>query len=394
MFRMNLGFYYHSAFKRINNNIIVPGYIGVFIDSIANQVDKLYLFLEEQTNLNSTEEDYKLISSNIELVNLGYKSSFYKRILYPVNQLKIIKKYHQVIDTFLVRMPTPLGPHIINSIKKETNVYALLVGNYTKGLKDLKQPFIRKVGISILTFYYQYIQNKSIKNRSIFVNSGELLEENKKITNNITLIKTTTLSKNSFYQRFDTCLNNTIKVLYTGRINFQKGLRELIEAIAYLNSKYTIELHIVGWEDSGSFIYQKELQNLAQNIGIQDQIHFHGKKKIGPELDAFYRMADIYVIPSYHEGFPRTIWEAMANSIPVIATAVGSIPFYLKNEETALIIEPRNKSAIANAIDNLIANPNLRKNIIKNAFEMSQEITLEHQSKLLINKIKELNNEQ
>lgn len=390
---MILGFYYHSAFYTKNNKHFVPGYIGVFIDSIANQVDKLYLFLEEQPNLNSTEEDYELTSPNIMLINLGTKSTFYKRLLKPKSQLTIVGEYINLIDAFLVRMPTPLGPNLINHLKKHVPVYALLVGNYTKGLKDLKQPLFRKIGISILTYYYQYLQNKTLKNRAIFVNSGELLRDNKHITDNIILIKTTTLSKESFYQRIDTCNNEVIKVLFTGRINFQKGLRELVASIAELSSKYHIELHVVGWEETSTFSYQKELENMATDLGISNQLHFHGKKKIGPELDAYYRMADIYVIPSYHEGFPRTIWEAMANSLPVIATSVGSIPYYLKHNETAFIIEPRNNKAISDAIKTIIENKSLRQKLIKQAFELSQEVTLEHQSELLINKIKELNNE-
>ncbi|MBP9185555.1 MAG: glycosyltransferase family 4 protein [Bacteroidia bacterium] len=391
---MILGFYYHSAFSHKNGSYCVPGYIGVFIDSIAEQVDQLYLFLEEQQDQNSQEEDYSLKGKNITMINLGYKSTFYSRILKPGKQLKIINEHIKLIDAFLVRMPTPLGPHIINSVKKNTATFALLVGNYTKGLNSLKQPLIRKIGISLLTYYYQFLQNRTLKNQFIFVNSGELLKDNAQISKQITLIKTTTLSKESFYQREDTCTNNVFKILFTGRINFQKGLRELIDAIATLQPKYNIELHIVGWEEPSSFNYQQQLQQLSDNLGINSKVFFHGKKKIGPELDAFYRLADIYVIPSYHEGFPRTIWEAMANSVPVIATNVGSIPYYLEHKKNAIIIEPKNSIEIANAIELIINDTELRKRLIKNAYLYSKEVTLEHQSKLLIDKIKSQINEQ
>ncbi|MCO1498175.1 glycosyltransferase, partial [Limosilactobacillus reuteri] len=91
-------------------------------------------------------------------------------------------------------------------------------------------------------------------------------------------------------------------------------------AVAILSNKYKIIIDIVGWEEQGSFSYEKALKQIAIENGIGEKIIFHGKKEIGPELNTYYRNADIYAIPSYHEGFPRTIWEAMANSLPVIAT--------------------------------------------------------------------------
>jgi glycosyltransferase involved in cell wall biosynthesis len=152
--------------------------------------------------------------------------------------------------------------------------------------------------------------------------------------------------------------------LYTGRINFQKGLRELLQAVSMLIKVYTIEIDIVGWEDAGKFSYTEALKKEAKVLGLMDRLHFHGKKKVGDELNSFYRKADIYCIPSYHEGFPRTIWEAMANSLPVIATRVGSIPGYL-SEKTTLLIDAKNVNQLREAIEEVITNEHRRKSIIK-----------------------------
>jgi glycosyltransferase involved in cell wall biosynthesis len=101
-----------------------------------------------------------------------------------------------------------------------------------------------------------------------------------------------------------------------------------------------------------------------------------------------YRMADIYILPSYYEGFPRTLWEAMANSVPVICTSVGSIPLELDNYIDALIIEPRNINEIKISIENLLVDSVLRKTLIKNGIIKASQNTLEIQSKKLIKKIK------
>ena len=227
-----------------------------------------------------------------------------------------------------------------------------------------------------------------VKRAHIFVNSGLLEEENKIRAKQITLIKTTTLNEQSFFKRDDTCKGEIINLLYTGRINFQKGLRELVEATAELNKKYNIKLHLVGWEDGEKPVFQMHLNEMASDLKIQDKVLFHGKQKIGPQLNHFYRTSDIYIIPSYHEGFPRTIWEAMASSLPVVATSVGSIPYYLNNKQDVYIIEPRDKDCIVKAIEELINDNNLRQKIIKNAYELVSDVTLEKQTKILIDKIK------
>lgn len=388
MTSLQLGFHYHCAVKVKNEKLYVPGYIGVFIDSLANNCKKLYLFCEEQNNEKSIEEDYQLLALNIEWINLGTKSTFYHRVLFPNKKVATISKYAQNLDVLLIRAPTPLAPFIWEKLYSQIPVYPLLVGNYIDGLKDLKQPYLRKLAIILVTRYYQYKQNLMISNSKIFVNSIKLKEQNEKIAKEITAIKTTTLDNTSFFYRTDTCLNSVIRVLYTGRINNQKGLRELVQAVGELKNLFSLEVHIIGWEDSGRSDYSDSLKVMAKELGIENRLFLHGKKNIGEELNAFYRSADIYVIPSYHEGFPRSIWEAMANSLPVVATKVGSIPYYLKHKEQAYLINPRSVTEIKDALTELICDVNLRKKIIKSAYEYAQEITLEKQTALLMDGIK------
>jgi len=76
----------------------------------------------------------------------------------------------------------------------------------------------------------------------------------------------------------------------------------------------------------------------------------------------------------------------MANSLPIISTTVGSIPFYIKNEVEAILIPTQDSEALYNGIKRLIADSNLRQRIIHNAFELVQDFTVEKQvKKLLLN---------
>ena len=173
--------------------------------------------------------------------------------------------------------------------------------------------------------------------------------------------------------------------MYTGRLAWEKGLRELIQAFGRNNSyKNNIYLNFVGWEDDIDKPVEKELKEYSKILNIENNIIFHGFKNVGEELNELYRMADLYVIPSYHEGFPRTIWEAMANSLPVVCTSVGSIPLELVNGHESIIIKPKDSKEIEEAINSLINNSELRKKIILNGRLKALQNTLELQTKKLI----------
>jgi glycosyltransferase involved in cell wall biosynthesis len=386
---MQIGYHYHVPYKIINGKIYLPSYFGLFIDELAKNSEVLYLFLFEQIKINSEIEDYELISPNIKLVSLGLFPTFYHRLLYPFKFIKICKKYASEIDHFIIRTPTPLSPYLYWSLKKQCKVTLMIVGDYVKSLGGLEQPFYRKIPILILTYYYQLLHLMTVKNANVMVNSYELLLFLTKYNNNITLIKTTTLQSNSFFKREDTCESGNLKLLYTGRISLSKGLMELLLAVNQLNkqSECPIELHIVGWEDKSAINITEILKNKALELGIQNFLFFHGKKNIGNELNSFYKMADIFVIPSYHEGFPRTIWEAMSQSIPVLATGVGGIPHYLVHKKNAILIQPKSTQEIINGINLIWENKLLRKKIIENGFELAKDVTLENQTKLLINEL-------
>ena len=79
----------------------------------------------------------------------------------------------------------------------------------------------------------------------------------------------------------------------------------------------------------------------------------------------------------------------MANSLPVISTSVGSIPFFLKDNDTALLIKPKNTEEIVSSVTKLINNSDLRKTLIANGIELSKEVTLVIQTKKLIKLLKE-----
>lgn len=387
---MKLAFYYHIPIIQKNGNLFIPGFLGVFIDSLANEVEHLFVVMHKANETESKAADYQLKSKNITFINLGLKTPAWHRAIYAK---KILKKALQKIENcniLIVRSPSPLAPYF-NKYLKKTKLVFMVVGDYMEAIKQTKSVTFREKMVNLYLSHNNKKFKSVMKKVDVLVNSPTLFETNKNNAKSIHLIKTTTLSIHDFYIRKDTCQNKPIQLLYTGRFDLQKGLIELVEATAKLiANKIDIQLNLVGWENDTLKPVEKLLIEKAKFLQIEKNVIFHGKKTIGKELNKMYQMADIYVLPSYHEGFPRTIWEAMANSLPVIATKVGGIPAYLTDKKNVLLIAPKETNQIVNAVDKIITNTELRQELIKNGIEIAKEATLEIQSKNIIKIIESL----
>lgn len=379
---MNLAFYYHIPIAKKGDALYCPGFLGVFLDSIALEVDKLILIMHESESKEGA--DYELKQKNISFVSLGKKMPAWNRILFHKSILRDKLNSIKDCDVVLVRSPSPLAPYFKRYLK-QTKLAYLVVGDYQEGAKLMEVSSLRDYVIKAFMMFNNYLFLNQLKSNHTIVNSRTLFKKYKKNCKNLDLVKTTTLSKTDFFNREDTCLGNKINLLYTGRIEWEKGLSELIYAFSKIKTKSNnLHLNIVGWEDNIKKPVETELKKLSRKLNLEGNITFHGFKSVGHELNEIYRMADIYILPSYHEGFPRTIWEAMANSLPVICTSVGSIPLELENEHDALIVQPKSIQEIEKAINILLKKSSMRRFLIKNGRIKASQNTLEIQTRNLI----------
>lgn len=111
------------------------------------------------------------------------------------------------------------------------------------------------------------------------------------------------------------------KLIYVGRFDPAKGLGVLLDAMALLRAEdRQVTLELIGSNPSsgtgGEFVEQ------AQRLGISDRVHFRGEVPWA-QLPAIYAAADIFVLPSFSEGLPLVLLEAMACGLPVVSTRCG-----------------------------------------------------------------------
>ncbi len=144
-------------------------------------------------------------------------------------------------------------------------------------------------------------------------------------------------------------------ILAVGRLSPEKGHGVLLEALSNLKRDGTpMRLILVG---DGPL--RSSLETAAEDAGIADLVEFTGELP-APEVHARLARADLFCLPSFSEGLPISIMEAMAVGVPVVTTWIAGIPELAESETTALTVPPARADALAVALHRLAVDPALR----------------------------------
>src|SRR5258708_47257 len=142
--------------------------------------------------------------------------------------------------------------------------------------------------------------------------------------------------------------NRPLKLVYVGRLVRSKGLFEVIEALMELKrAGRQFELSIAGGGPD-----QCELMAASESAGLNDRVHFLGSV-FGEKKRRLWLDSDLFVFPSYAEGLPYSLLEAMAAGCVPVTTSVAAIPDVMRDGEHGLFVPAKDASALANAVATL-----------------------------------------
>lgn len=174
-----------------------------------------------------------------------------------------------------------------------------------------------------------------------------------------------------------------IRILFLARIIKAKGIYETLQAYHLLKTNFPqLELVVVG---DGP-----ELENVkifAGELNISD-IEFTGYIS-GEAKFELYKKSHIFCFPSYEEGFPNSVVEAMAFGLPVVTRTVGGLPDFFRNEHHGFITDSKKPEVLAKFIERLIVDEKLRKEISTNNYRHAQENFLASKAAARLEKIYE-----
>jgi glycosyltransferase involved in cell wall biosynthesis len=150
-----------------------------------------------------------------------------------------------------------------------------------------------------------------------------------------------------------------------GRLNAQKGHRVLLEAAARVLPRHPRARVVI----AGDGDLRQELERQAGALGIAERVVFAGHRTDVPDL---LGALDAFCISSLYEGTPLALFEAMASGKAIVSTSVDGCREILEDGRTGLLVRPADPAALAEGLDRLLASPDLREALGREALAASR----------------------
>jgi N,N'-diacetylbacillosaminyl-diphospho-undecaprenol alpha-1,3-N-acetylgalactosaminyltransferase len=300
----------------------------------------------------------------------GIKAIAYDIERSSLNPLKEIKAIYNIY-----RAIKPLKLDILHTFTAKPNIYGTIAGkmakvptiiNLVEGLGSfyIEESLKNRVVRTMIEKLYQIVFTFS--NQVVFVNSDDpayLQSKNIIATNKIIIIKSVGIDTEVFSpDKFDAEQLVALKrelgvedkciVLMVARAIWHKGIEEFYEAASLLEGDKSIQFILVGDVDKGnpSSVEKSYLETGAVLwLGHRD------------DIASLTAMSDIYVLPSYREGVPRTLLEAASMAKPIITTDTVGCREVVREGENGYLIPTKDAQALAQKIAYLATHPEVRK---------------------------------
>lgn len=268
--------------------------------------------------MNAYKKLKKLIKKNkfdVIHIHMSYKGSFYRK--YYVT--KLCKKNNKKV---IIHLHGSEFKDFYNS------------GN-EKRKKQIRELFtIADASIVLGEDWKKFISGIAPKANVIVINNAVALPN----------IQTRTISDNRTF-------------LFLGALIQRKGVVDLLEAVKQMKNRNVSNFHVL---IAGSGAEENQLKEYTEQNGLQSYVDFLGwiTKEQKPSL---LEKADVLVLPSYNEGLPIAILEAMSYALPIISTDVGSIAEAVQEDVNGFLIAPGDVNALTDAMVKLTVNTKLWK---------------------------------
>ena len=331
---------------------------------IISQISENVYLITGRTN---TYAEYNLQQNlkNVEIITINYNSKaniLMKVICFIALQIKYalqVMKLNKYVTcwTFFFAERGPLLPIVIARVMKKDTI--VILGGSFKNIISSKAKR-KSFGDIIMILLERGVCSLS---GFMVVYSQSLIEEwtLEKYKNKIIIAHEHILNFDKFkiIKKYNA---REILIAYIGRLSGEKGVLNFVKAISLIHNENNGKFMIGGDGDLRVKIekYLNE-NNLSDNVKLTGWISHD-------ELPEYLNELKLLVLPSYTEGLPNIMLEAMACGTPVLATPVGAIPDIIKDGETGFILEDNSPECIAESVIKIIKLPDYElERVSKNA---------------------------
>lgn len=265
-------------------------------------------------------------------------------------------------------------------------VFVNLVGDWREVILVRNETGAKGLARQALRLYvrvYEALERHAVR-RALTFAAGRAICEKHRAAPKVRLAVWTTVREEDIVPSRDTCPSGRARLLFVGRLTRAKGLPYLVEAVAALRaSGLAATLDLVGDGETRAAI-----ESDVASRGLGGSVSLHGMVPHGEGLAAFYRAADVFVLPSVSEGTPKVLLEAMANALPVVATDVGGVSTVVEDGANGLLVPPKSPSDLASAVRRVVGDGDLRRRIIAGGLTAARQHTLEGETARMVEAVR------
>ena len=385
--KKRIALHYHIPISLIGEKIYCPSYYGVWIDSLAKYFDEVVLIAHTSNKV----DKYKIKSKNIKIIDLGTKSKslLFRLIKFRQYQKKILNDIDS-FDCLGIRGPTPLAIFIYWIARKKP-IFFFLVGNLWRITWFSDLSFLKKI---LLTFYW-WVDHQLLSiaaNRSVTFALTPYFKKEFPLIKNIKVHFSSTIYKKDIKKEIKTySYNNPLEIIFIGRVEFDKGIEYVIEALNYFkNTRDEIIFNIVGDGDKN---YIDKLKSKSKLLGIDKNVRFKGYIAHGKVFKNIIDKSNLMIIPSIYDFQTRAIWEGMSRGLPILVSdGIKGLPLIFKDKKDVYFFKSKNVKKIAEAISEIKNNKKLYSQLSKSSLRIAEKRTIELSAEILIKEIKKSKN--
>lgn len=168
---------------------------------------------------------------------------------------------------------------------------------------------------------------------------------------------TNCISSDSFSPTSIHRLSNGVRALFMGSIGPRKGAFDLIVALGRLKSRGCVfPVWIAGYEEREGDLPKAQIQ--LEELHLAESCKLTGAV-LGEKKAELFEKTNLFILPSYNEGLPMAILEAMTAGMAVVSTPVGGIPEVVRDGYNGFLVQPGNIDALAEKLEILVRDPKL-----------------------------------
>jgi len=330
---------------------------------------------QEKKYISFTEKPESL-KYDYEFAAIGFGGNAEKTLIERGFKVHILNRNFSIKDLSNIwavyKLIKKVKPDVVHTAAAEANFHGII----TAKLAGVKYIIGEEIGIpnhsslaqKIFAFVYRWADKVICVSQSVkdhLVKTGEISAEKGVVIYNpvsVNLVEGSNLDKAN--------TDKVFKIVYVGRLEKVKNVESLVRAFSRLEIE-NIALILVG--DGRE---RENLEILVNELKLSDKVRFEGFQS---DPGKYLKEADLYVLPSYSEGFGIAAVEAMFLKVPVLATVVGGVPEFVSHSENGWLFDPNSIEDLVRKLRKILSlDDEERKAIGTKGFEdVSERFTVE-----------------